>query len=305
LAEHVALAPASGLAAWWERLEDRFEAFVRRTRTDTLCLTIPGLPAQVAVYCLEMLICGDRMTRKALAACQGERPPAGCRAAISPGQFLKAHGISYRISAGSLESIPATGAVIVVANHPYGVIEAAVAFDIVMRVRQDPLALVNFSFVCNPLVRPYMEPIDFRGRPGSAGLNVRSLLRFKAHLKAGGLGFIAPAGAVSTRDHLSREAADIAWNASAARLAIAHGATVVPAFIGGEASRLFHVASKISPVLRLAVMMLENYRLRNKDLWVAIGEPVPPETLAQFASPEAAIAFLRARTDALRADIPA
>jgi|SRR5271166_5182273 len=287
------------------RLEERFERFVQRTRTDSYALSVPGLPGQVAVYCLEMLMCQDRLTQKALAAWKGQPAPEGYRCAISPGQFLQAHGITYEVLVGSLDFVPRSGPAIVVGNHPYGIIEVVICFDLVMQLRKDALVLANYCFYSNPLVTPYMAPIDFRGRPRSARMNLQSTVQFRDHVRNGGIGLMAPSGTVATRYDLSKPATEPEWSTSAARLAMNHNATVVPVCSEGEASTLFHLASKTGLAPRLAVMMLENYRLRRRHLRVAVGPPVSPETLRGFGSAVEATQFLRAQVDGLRTALAA
>lgn len=282
------------------RLEERFERFVQRTRTNSYALSVPGLPGQVAVYCLEMLMCQDRLTQKALAAWKDQPPPEGYRGAISPGQFLLAHGITYEIAVGSLDSVPRSGPAIVVGNHPYGIVEVVMCFDTVMKTRKDVLVIANYCFYANPLVKPYMVPIDFRGGARAAKMNLQSTVQFRDHVRNGGIGLIAPSGTVATRYDLSKPATEPEWSTSAAKLAMNHNATVVPMCSEGEASTLFHLASKLGPAPRLAVMMLENYRLRNRHMRVAVGAPVSPETLRGFGSAGKATEFLRAQVDGLR-----
>lgn len=283
-----------------EQLEDRFQEFVHRTRTDSFCLTIPGLHRQVAVYCLEMLICGDRMTRIALAAHRGEPAPEGYLGAISAAQFLAAHEITYEIAEGALDNIPARGPVLIVGNHPHGIVEAVIAAAAIEQVRKDLLVLANYSLISNPICGPYIAPIDFRQGRNADRLNLRSVTQFRAHLKAGGAGFVAPSGAVATRSELSKTATDAEWQPSAAKWARIHNATVVPVYIEGDNSALFHLASKLNPVFRLALMALENYRLRKTRRRGAIGAPISPETLKSFATPIEATRYLRDQTLALR-----
>ena len=287
------------------RLEERFERFVQRTRTDSYALSVPGLPGQVAVYCLEMLMCQDHFTQKAMDAWKGQPPPEGCRSAISPGQFLQAHGITYEVLVGSSDFVPRYGPAIVVGNHPYGIIEVIMCFDLVMQARNDPIVLANYCFYSNPLVKPYIAPIDFRGTHRSAKMNLQSTVQFRDHVRNGGIGLMAPSGTVATRDDLSKSATEPEWSTSAARLAMNHNATVVPMCCEGEASTLFHLASKIGTAPRLAVMMLENYRLRKRHLRVAVGPPVSPKTLRSFDSAAAATQFLRGQVDGLRAALAA
>jgi putative hemolysin len=283
-----------------EGLEDRFARFVHRTRTDSYCLSTPGVARQVLIYCLEMLLCGDRLTRKALAVHRDAPSPEGYLGPLSAGQVLAAHQIEYRIKAGSTAYIPKTGPVMFVGNHPHGMIDAMIGADVIMQVRKDLRVLANFSLLSNPVCGPYIAPIDFRGGRNADGYNLRSIAAFRQHLKVGGACFVAPAGAIATREDMSETATDGEWRTSAAKWARSAKATIVPMYIEGENSALFHLASKTNMVFRLGVLALENFRLRQSVRNIAIGAPISPETLSAFPSAVEATAFMRERTYALR-----
>lgn len=282
--------------SFWEQLEERFQQFVHRTRTDSFCLSTPGLHRQFAIYCLEMLVCGDRLTRAALAAHHGKPRPEGYLSPISAGQFLEAHQITYDIAVGSLDRIPKTGPVLFIGNHPHGVIEVMIGAALAMQVRKDILALANFSLLSNPVCGPYIAPIDFRAGRNAEKFNLRSVIRFRNHIKSGGAAIIAPSGAVATRSELSKTATDAEWQPSAAKWARLYDATVVPFYFEGDNSALFHLATKMNMVFRLAVLALENYRLRKSHRRVAIGAPISPEVLKSFPTAIEATRFLREQT---------
>lgn len=283
-----------------EKLEERFARFVHRTRTDSYCLSVPGIARQALIYCLEMLVCGDRLTRKALAAHSGAPPPEGYLGPLSAGQVLATHQIEYRIKAGSTAYIPKTGPVMFVGNHPHGMIDAMIGADVIMQVRKDLKVLANFSLLSNPVCGPYIAPIDFRGGRNADAFNLRSTAAFRKHLKFGGAAFVAPAGAIATREDMSETATDGEWRTSAAKWARSAKATIVPLYIEGDNSPLFHLVSKLNIVLRLGVLALENFRLRRSVRCIAIGAPISPETLNAFPTAVEATAFMRERTYALQ-----
>jgi putative hemolysin len=283
-----------------ERLEDRFAQFVHRTRTDSYCLSASGLARQIFIYCLEMLTCGDRLTRKALAVHRGSPPPEGFLGPLSAGQVLAAHQIEYRIRAGSAAYIPKTGPVMFVGNHPHGMIDAMIGADVIMQVRKDLRVLANFSLLSNPVCGPYIAPIDFHGGRNADAFNLRSIAAFRQHLKAGGACFVAPAGAIATREDLNETATDSQWRTSAAKWARSAKATIVPMYIEGDNSALFHLASKLNIVFRLGILALENFRLRRSVRNIAIGAPISTEILSAFPSAVEATAVMRERTYALK-----
>ena len=97
-----------------------------------------------------------------------------------------------------LAKIPETGPVVIVANHPYGVLDGIVISWLVEKVRRDFLVLTNAVLMRAPEVRDFVLPIDFAGTAQATETNVKSRAAARAHLEHGGVVIVFPAGAVST-----------------------------------------------------------------------------------------------------------
>ncbi len=281
-----------------ERLEDRFERHVVNKRADSMSLSVPGLIRPAAVYALEMAFGGDRMTRHVQRHFKRigrpdihiSDPQAGAEL------FMEALGIKLEIVEGSHENFPKEGPVLVVGNHPHGILEVMAGATQVLRVRDDVKVMVNLSVAHNPLFGHFCIPMDLRGTPKAERANLRAAAQFRAHMKKGGVGVIAPAGAIADRKKLKQRATDWEWRTTAAKWARQTGATVVPIYCDSENEMLFHVASKLSMSLRMGLIYFQNWRLRNRVLKIAIGDPITPEVMQAFPTSVEATEFIRAET---------
>ena len=94
-------------------------------------------PFGVLESCAEFLTGLDRLDRYYL-----RRPPQGDSDTFLD-YTLNVLGIRYQVSRGSLENIPATGSVLVVANHPLGAAEGVILLDLIRERRKDVKALAN------------------------------------------------------------------------------------------------------------------------------------------------------------------
>ncbi len=104
--------------------------------------------------------------------------------------------------------IPEAGPVVVVANHPYGVLDGIVISWLVEKVRRDFVVLTNAVLMRAPEVRDFILPIDFSGTREAAQTNLQSRAAARARLERGGVVVVFPAGAVSTApDRLGRQPA--------------------------------------------------------------------------------------------------
>ncbi len=201
----------------------------------------------------------------------------------------------------ALEAIPKTGPLVIVANHPYGVLDGIAICWLMEKVRKDFLVLTHAALLRAPEARPYLLPVDFSGTEEALAANLETRKAARTHLDQGGAIVVFPAGAISTSpDKLGRTPAiDWPWQPFTAQLIQRAQATVVPVFFQGQNSRLFQIASHISSTLRLALIFKEVRDRIGTSLNISIGAPITPQTIARFNDRSALTQFLRDTTYAL------
>jgi putative hemolysin len=209
--------------------------------------------------------------------------------------------LDVRFDKAALARIPAEGPVVVVANHPYGVLDGIVISWLVEQARRDFVVLTNAVLMRAPEVRDHILPIDFSGTPQAQRINIESRAAARAVLERGGVVVVFPAGGVSTApDKLGRRpAVDARWQPFVASLIQRARATVVPIWFGGQNSRLFQIASHVSQTLRLSLIFREVKSRIGTVLPVAIGAPIAFEALAHLKDRQALADHLNAVTYAL------
>jgi putative hemolysin len=204
--------------------------------------------------------------------------------------------ISYEVAAEDLAGIPKTGPVLVVANHPFGLLEGAILGTMLPRVRPDVKIMANYLLAGLPEVEGQCIFVDpFQG-PGSTATNSRALRRSIHWLKSGGLIIIFPAGEVSHWKLPSGEVADPEWNDTVARLARITGAAVVPVFFKGSNSIPFHLLGMFHPHLRTIRLPVELLNKMGKNVEVRIGTAIAQKAIAHIPSDKDATSYLRWRT---------
>ena len=209
--------------------------------------------------------------------------------------------LDVRYDAQALARIPATGPVVIVANHPYGVLDGIVISWLVEKVRRDFVVLTNAVLMRAPEIRDHILPIDFAGTPEAMQTNIESRAGARAHLERGGVVVVFPAGAVSTAPDRwgRRPAVDNRWQPFIAALIQRSKATVVPMWFGGQNSRLFQIASHVSATLRLSLIFHEVKVRIGTLLPVMIGAPIPFSALAGIKDRQALSDHLHDLTYAL------
>lgn len=180
------------------------------------------------------------------------------------------------VAAERLAEIPREGPVVVVANHPFGVIDGLVLGHLIARRRDDFRILTHAGLCRDQGLNRYLLPIDFD--PGEAPLrtNLQSREAARRLLGEGGCIGVFPAGGVSTVPRpFDRRAIDADWKPFVAALILGAGADVVPMFFHGQNSRIFQLASHVSQTARESLLLHE---ARNKiagRIAVTIGDRIP------------------------------
>jgi putative hemolysin len=192
--------------------------------------------------------------------------------------------------------VPATGAVVVVANHPYGVLDGALLTVLLTRARPDVKILANFLLADVPELERHCIFVDPFQTDRSVESNRKPLREALAWLRRGGMLAVFPAGEVSTWQMPTAQIVDPAWNDTAVRLIRRTGATALPVYFCGHNSVGFQLLGMIHPRLRSAFLLQEFLQQEGKSVEMRVGSPVPPETIQGLADDHEAIDYLRWRT---------
>jgi putative hemolysin len=214
--------------------------------------------------------------------------------------------LDVRYDADALANIPRTGPVIVVANHPYGVLDGIVISWLVSMVRTDFVVLTNAVLMRAPEVRAFVLPIDFSETEEAVKTNLASRAAARVQLERGGAVVVFPAGAVSTApDRLGlKPAVDWRWQPFVSQLVQRSKASVVPVWFSGQNSRLFQIASHVSSTMRLSLIFHEVRSRIGATLPVMIGAPNPNAAPAPIKDRHAHADQLRRPVNALRRIAP-
>ena len=195
-----------------------------------------------------------------------------------------------------LAAVPRSGPLLVIANHPFGVVDGLVISHLVGQVRPDFKLLAHEAINRAPEVRGHLLPVAFDETRRARLNNIESCRHALRHLKDGGAVIIFPAGEVSTAARVFDCATDAPWKPFTTKLITSAEATVLPVFFEGQNSWLFHASSKISPVLREALLMNEVTRRIGAEIRLHVGQPQSFETLRRLGEGQAMLDYLRRLT---------
>ena len=211
--------------------------------------------------------------------------------------IMEGYGVTIDIMQGELGDIPVDQPFIVVANHPYGILDGLVMGSVLAQ------SGANFKIIANDIFNKAREisdkilPISFKNTREAISLNLRTRKNAFTHLSHGGAIGIFPGGTVSTSSKLFSQPADPAWRSFTAKMIFKSNALVVPIFFDGNTSRIFQLASHLHPNIR-AGLLLREFKLRlDKPVRIVIGKPIPRCRMDLFKNDSRKIMdFLRLET---------
>ncbi len=217
--------------------------------------------------------------------------------------MLERYGLTLNVVRGALANIPKTGPLIVIANHPYGILDGLTLGHILEQTRGDFRILANSVFRKAEMVNRVVLPISFDEDKEAMALNIATRKHALQYLADGGAIGVFPGGTVSTAVRPFAKPMDPGWRNFTARMIVKSGATVLPIYFDGHTSRLFQIASHTHNTLRMGLLIKEFGRRVDTPVNLAIGEPIGADTLATYSKDSKAMMdFLRKATYELSPD---
>ena len=216
-------------------------------------------------------------------------------------QALGLMGIDLLTPTAQIEKIPKTGPVVVVANHPHGLVDGMILAELIGRIRPDYKILTRTLLTGVKEIEQFMIPVPF---PHELDARQKSLdMRKMAmeHLSQSGLIVLFPSGVVASVDAYFGPAIEANWNPFTAKLITKSGATVIPIYFPGQNSRLYQIASKVSATIRQGLLLHEVIHACNKPQAPVVGDAIDPEKIKKFSDkPRSLVAWLRNHTLSLK-----
>ena len=177
-------------------------------------------------------------------------------------EFLQA---DYRVDPQALASIPASGRLLIVANHPSGALDALALLDAIGRVRRDVRIVANDVLSLLEPLSGLLLPVRVFG--GGAG--AESLRAIDQALAAEQCVIVFPAGEVSRLG--LRGVRDSRWRQGFVRFARHSGAPVQPVRIVARNSALFYGASALYKPAATALLAREMFSRPGRRIELRIG----------------------------------
>ena len=200
--------------------------------------------------------------------------------------------------------IPKEGPVIVVANHPHGLVDGMVIADLLSNHRLDFKILSRGILTgIDETATSFMISVPFPHEEDAQRKGIEMRAAAMEQLENGGVVALFPSGVVASSDTFFGDPFEREWNVFTAKMIRRSGATVLPMYFPGSNSRWYQIANKISATLRQGLLLSEIVRSCNRPQSPVIGKPLTQDDIAPLMSdPRAFMAWLRQKTLGLRDD---
>ncbi len=207
------------------------------------------------------------------------------------------YGLSLEVVSGALSNIPAEGPVVVISNHPYGILDGLMMGKILSTARKEYRIMAHKVFAKADEISDSILPISFDGTKEAMAMNLKTRKDALKFINEGGAVGVFPGGSVSSPQRMFSRPMDPEWGTFSAKMISRSSAVVVPIFYYGYNSRRFHVAGRMSRTLRTALLVNEFKRRINKPVKIAVGQPLDRAALDAYSKdPRALMDFLRDAT---------
>ncbi len=216
-------------------------------------------------------------------------------------QALDLMGIDLLTPQVQINKIPPTGPVIIVANHPHGLVDGMILAELIGRVRQDYKILTRTLLTGVKEIEEFMIPVPFPHEIDARKKSLKMRNLAMTHLEENGLIVLFPSGVVASAETYFGPAIEAEWNPFTAKMITKSGAIVVPVYFPGQNSRPYQIASKISATVRQGLLLHEVIHACNKPQAPTVGDAIAQEKIDEFSNkPRKLVAWLREHTLALR-----
>lgn len=214
---------------------------------------------------------------------------------------MEVMGIEVQTPPEQLAHIPKTGPVVLVANHPHGMVDGMIFADVIGRVRSDYRILTRSILTgIDESAGSFMIPVPFPHQPDAQEKMIEMRRATMEHLAQGGLVALFPSGVVATSKTMFGPVVEAEWNVFTAKMIRISGASVVPMYFPGKNSRWYQIANQISATLRQGLLLHEIAHAFDRPQKPVLGPVITQNDMAPYMKePRKLMAWLRERTLAL------
>ncbi len=199
--------------------------------------------------------------------------------------------------------VPKKGSLMIISNHPFGIIDGLILCSLVSKVRSDFKIMTHETLQFLPQLEEFILPVDFSKQTRTSKLlNIKTAIKAKEQLSNNGVIIIFPSGGVSTASNLSSTALDDDWKLFPAKLIQQTKTNVLPIFFDGKNGFLFHLfATKLkNQTLKYSSYIHETRKMIGKTIKINSGKIIKYSEISDIQDRLELTKYLKEKTYSLR-----
>jgi putative hemolysin len=178
----------------------------------------------------------------------------------------------FSYSNNDIINIPATGKVVIVANHPLGALDALCLLKLVSLVRKDVKIIANdFLAGFEPLENLFIKIDNYKSRQ-----NKQNIQRVYDSLNNEEAVIIFPAGEVSRAT--PKGILDGKWHKGFLKFAKRTNSPILPVLVQGKNSKTFYTLSVLNKTFSTLLLSDEMFKKKDKQIVFKIGQIIPAQS---------------------------
>ncbi|MEM1235576.1 MAG: 1-acyl-sn-glycerol-3-phosphate acyltransferase [Pseudomonadota bacterium] len=202
--------------------------------------------------------------------------------------------LAKRLVTKGMSNIPASGAALIVANHPTGIADGIMLnHALSLQGREDAYYFANRDILrVMPQFETMIAPVEWRPEKRSHAKMKETMAYTRKAVEQGRIGVIFPSGRLAKRRGVQLH--ERAWMASAAMIGRKFDLPIIPVNIRSRNSALFYLFDFLHPSLRDITLFYETLNKDRQPYHITVGEPISAASLPKNS--EEAIETLRRET---------
>lgn len=187
-------------------------------------------------------------------------------------KVLKYFNITFSVN--YIGDIPNKGSVIIVSNHPFGLLDGLIISSIVSNIRDDYKILINQEITQIDLIKKYLLPIKFSEITEDIKGNIKSKKNAIKFVNDGGLLILFPSGEVATSKFIFDQPKERDWKPLVGSIVKKTECKIIPVNFRGKNSFLFQTVGYLSDKLRRVLFVRELLNKSNNNFSLTIGKNI-------------------------------
>ncbi len=209
---------------------------------------------------------------------------------------LQTMGHEYKVDLPKDFEMPAKGPLVIVSNHPFGLLDPIVLGHFLARLRPDLRMMANLMLGSVEEMEDHLIKVNPFGKDTSAvRQNFGAMKAAMKFLRSGGALAVFPSGEVAHYKP-GQGVQEEPWSRHVGGLVRRTQATVLPIYFPGSNGLLFHAAGLIHEKLRTGLLVREFLGRKHAPTEIRVGQPIPFSKLRKFEDDESLTRYLRLHT---------